>query len=204
MSACFWPALARFPSAARLILAPAALLAALLLWGDEPVARAAKTPELPPEAAQRLQSACGRTQVYGCYTNHKYGFAVAWPKAYLSPQGESDDGGGQVFSIPDGRATLTAWAMYNDVIGQSLKELFVEGAAQEGLNLSYQHLGKDFFVISGMKDRKIFYRKTVIAGDIQASFEFSYDPSLKEAFDPIVKDVAASFTVHPALAWRIK
>jgi len=155
-----------------------------------------------PDVAARLDSVCGRTGVYGCYTNHKYGYVVAWPKMHLTGQGESDSGDGQVFSSPDGQAWLACWAYFNDVFGESIGQTYAQALQEAGAQVSYKHLGKDFFVISGVRDGMIFYRKTLLAHGVQASFELSYAAQLKAAFDPIVKDVARSFSVDPAFSWR--
>ncbi|WP_043645559.1 hypothetical protein [Fundidesulfovibrio putealis] len=155
-----------------------------------------------PDVAARLDAVCGQTGVYGCYTNHRYGYVVAWPKKYLTGQGESDSGDGQVFSSPDGQARLACWASFNDVLGESIGQAYAQALQEAGAQVSYKHLGKDFFVISGVKDGMIFYRKTLLAHGVQASFELSYAEQLKAAFDPIVKDVARSFSVDPAFTWR--
>ena len=155
-----------------------------------------------PETAARLNAVCGQTTVYDCYTNHKYGYVLAWPLRHLTPQGESDSGDGQMFASPDGRALLSCWAYLSDVQGQSIDQAYGEALMEAGPQVSYKHLGKDFFVISGFKGVKIFYRKTMLAHGVQASFELSYAPELKNEFDPVVKDLARSFSVDPAFRWR--
>jgi len=154
------------------------------------------------EVIARLDAVCGQTGVYGCYTNHKYGYVVAWPNKHLTGQGESDSGDGQIFSSPDGQAQLACWAYFNDVLGESIGQAYAQAIQEAGAQISYKHLGKDFFVISGIKDGMIFYRKTLLAHGVQASFELRYAAQLKAAFDPIVKDVARSFSVDPAFSWR--
>ncbi len=170
--------------------------------GQALAASSASAPKLPAEVERTLDAVCGRTQVYGCYTNHKYGYVMAYPKQYLTPQGEADDGGGQAFTARDSRAELAVWATYNSVLGESIQQLFAAGCANPELNVTYKHLGRNFFVLSGFQAGRIFYRKTVIDNDVQASFVLSYDPSLKEAFNPLVGDMAKAFTIHPAFAWQ--
>lgn len=154
------------------------------------------------EVMARLDAVCGQTGVYGCYTNNRYGYVVAWPKQYLTGQGESDSGDGQIFSSPDGQARLACWAYFNDVLGESISQAYAQAIQEAGAQVSYKHLGKDFFVISGVRDGMIYYRKTLLTHGVQASFELSYAAQLKAAFDPIVKDVARSFSVDPAFSWR--
>lgn len=150
----------------------------------------------------RLDSVCGRATVYGCYANHRYGYVVAWPKKFLQPGGESDSGDGQRFRSRDGSAEMACWGVFHEVIGNSLAEAYSEAAGEPGAQVTYKHLGKDFFVLSGIREGKIFYRKTIRAGDVEASFELVYSPALKDAFDPIVKDVSGGFVIDPAFAWQ--
>lgn len=183
-----------------LVLILAALAPGLDLQAAQKGTPAAAEPA--PESKALLDAVCGRTDVYGCYTNHKYGYVIAWPKKLLTPRGESDDGGGQVFAATSGRAELAVWAVFNNVLEQTIPEAFQEAQKEEGAQVTYKRLGKDFFVLTGFKGQKIFYRKTLLRHDVLASFEVVYEPSLKEVFDPIVKDMARSFTVDPAFAWQ--
>jgi len=143
-------------------------------------------------AQARSDSVCGRTDVYGCYANNKYGYVIAWPKRYLKAEDEADDGGGKMFTSSDEKASMACWAYFNNVV-PPLQKGFQEAQDEPGIQVTYKHMGSDFFVVSGMKNGKIFYRKTMKGKVAQASFELTYDPAFKEAFDPIVVDVAKSF-----------
>lgn len=178
----------------------AAGLAALLLTLS--VAGPATAREPAPEIRARLDKVCSRAKVYGCYANHKYGYVLAWPKGLLTPQGESDAGDGQVFAAPDGRAELRCWAGFNDVLETTIPAALAEAVAEPGRQVTYRHRGKDFFVVSGLEGGKIFYRKTVLAHGVLASFELAYDPAQKALFDPVVRDLAASFSIDPAFGYQ--
>lgn len=154
--------------------------------------------KLPPEMEANANSVCGKTDVYDCYTNHKYGYLLAWPKKLLAAQGESDAGDGQFFNSPDDRAQLTCWAGFNSVLKQPLKKAFQEAQQEPGLQVTYKTMGKDFFVVSGIKDGKIQYRKTVMTALVQATFVLVYDQAVKDTFNPLVGDIAKSFVVHEA------
>lgn len=175
-------------------------LAALLLILS--VAGQAPAREPAPEVQARLDKVCSRTSVYGCYANHKYGYVLAWPRQLLTPQGESDAGDGQVFAAPDGRAELRCWAGFNDVLETTIPAALAEALAEPGRQATYQHRGKDFFVVSGLDGGKIFYRKTMLAHGVLASFELLYDPAQKALFDPVVRALAASFSIDPAFGYR--
>jgi len=157
-----------------------------------------------PEVTKRLQAVCSQTNTYDCYTNHKYGYVVAWPKNILKAMGESDAGDGQVFAAPDGTSKLVSWAVFNNVQQQSLAAAYAQALQEPGQQITYKFLGKNFFVVSGSKDGNIFYRKTLLAHGIQASFELSYAASLKSQFDPLTSDLARAFSIDPAFSWQTK
>lgn len=150
------------------------------------------------KAATKLEDVCSRTAEYGCYTNHRYGYVLAWPRTMLTPLGEADAGDGQIFAAADGRAELRCWAGFDDATGQTLPDAYAQAREEPGRRVTYAHLGRDFFVVSGFEDGRIFYRKTVLAHGVLAAFELRYEAALKEALDPVVRDLAASFTVDPA------
>ena len=160
-----------------------------------------KAPALPPEIEQRVSAVCSKTDTYDCYTNHKYGFVIAWPKQQLKAMGESDAGDGQTFDAPGQRANLTVWAGLN-APGTKLQKLFKDAVAESGSQVTYKFLGNDSFVISGIEDGKIFYRKTLFTKDLFSTFILTYDPALKDVFNPMVKDIGQSFAMHPAFSYR--
>jgi hypothetical protein len=175
------------------------LLAALLVFSvglasaQTAKSQASKGPEMSVEAQAKLDAICGRTDVYGCYANTKYGYVIAWPKKYLKAEDEADDGGGKMFTSSDDKASMACWAYFNNVT-TPLQKGYQEAQKEPGIQVTYKHMGPDFFVVSGIRDGKIFYRKTVKGKTAQASFELTYDPALKQAFDPVVGDLAKSLS----------
>ncbi|KHK02402.1 hypothetical protein [Desulfovibrio sp. TomC] len=187
----------------RASLPPTALALALA------VSMAAGSPEAwagsqttDPKAASAIEAVCARTDVYDCYANHTYGYVLAWPRKLLKALGESDAGDGQLFVAPDDKARLTCWAGYTNVQGKKLSAVYDQALRESGQEISYKHQGKNFFVLSGTRDGKIFYRKTILEHGVQASFELTYDPSLIETLTPVLADLARSFRIDPAFAWH--
>lgn len=172
---------------------PMLLAAVLALSVSLACAQSGKGSGMSADVKAKLDAICSRTDVYGCYANNKYGYVIAWPKKFLTAQEEAGDGGGKMFTASDDKASMACWAYFNNVVAPLQKD-FQDVQKEPGLQVTYKHMGQDFFVISGLKDGKIFYRKTVKGKVAQASFELTYDPSLKETFDPVVGDVAKSLT----------
>ena len=139
---------------------------------------------------------------YGWYINHKYGYAVAWPKKLLTALGESQAGDGQIFKAPDGQAELRCWARFNSVEDKSLKALFKMAHQEPRLHVTYKHIGKDFFVISGIEDNKIIYRKTIKSNEITATFILTYTKSHSDVFNHVVGDIVKYFMADPEFMYH--
>ncbi len=154
-----------------------------------------------PDDMGRFEDVCSRADEYGCYVNHRYGYALAWPKR-LTPMGESDAKDGQVFVAPDGSAELRCWGSFNDAPPRTIPEALAEALAEPRRQVTYKHAGKRFFVLSGHAKGRIFYRRTVLAHGVLATFELTYDASLKTLFDPVIRDLSAGFIIDPAFVLR--
>ncbi len=134
---------------------------------------------LPPEVEAKANAVCAKTDIFNCYTNNKYGYQVAWPHKLLTAQGESDAGDGQMFSATAGRAQLTCWGGFTNVLPQSLNKEFEAAQQEPDLQVTYKLKRKNFFVVSGNKNGMIVYRKTEMTSQIQATFVLTYDPAQK-------------------------
>jgi hypothetical protein len=147
---------------------------------------------------EAFEAVCSRADEYDCYVNHRYGYAMAWPKRLLLPMGESDAGDGQVFASPDGRAELRCWGNFNDAPQQTIPEALAQALAEPGRQATYRHAGRNFFVLSGYTDGRIFYRRSILAHGVLATFELTYETSLKKLFDPVIRDISTGFIIDPA------
>ena len=128
------------------------------------------------------------------YSNAKYGFAVGYPPGVFVPQGESDSGDGQVFLSPDGRAELRVYAAFN-VLAETLAHQFAATLDTPGLQPTYQVRHGDWFVVSGLLEGKVFYRKTRLAKDVFYTVMLTYDSAAKAAYDPLVAAIVKSFVI---------
>ena len=72
------------------------------------------------------------------------------------------------------------------------KALFINGN-----NITYNTIGKDFYVVSYIEDNKIIYRKVIYNKDENsyAIFEASYLPKDKKFMDNIVNEMVKSFKI---------
>jgi hypothetical protein len=126
---------------------------------------------------------------YQTYTNARYSYSIAYPVGILIPQGESDNGDGQKFLSKDGRAELTVYG--SNRLDRSLQDEFQ--SAQENGEVTYKLIKRDMFVVSGRANGKIFYRKTLLRGDVFKTFIIEYDEQERATFDSITARIARSF-----------
>lgn len=130
---------------------------------------------------------------WNVYHNPRYNYAIKYP-ASLLPQDESENGDGQVFTRADNNAELIVYASHN-ALDTPLKEEFQNTMNEPGREVTYKKLEWDWFVVSGYEGGRIFYRRTILRNKTFYTFMLRYEAGLKNEFDPLVKEIAKSFTL---------
>lgn len=140
---------------------------------------------------------------FDLYCNARFAYCIEYPGAILYPQAESQNGDGRVFKNKQGEEVLTVFGRMNadpDGGAISLEQQYnddLHGAPEENGNkdrvITYQKLGKTFFVISGYKKGKIFYQKTILKEGAFAYAILEYPESEKEIFDKVSTRLFRSF-----------
>ena len=59
-----------------------------------------------------VSSALGQTK-YQTYSNARFAYSIDYPTDLLTPQDESQNGDGRVFTAKHGSAELRVWGQYN-------------------------------------------------------------------------------------------
>jgi hypothetical protein len=133
---------------------------------------------------------------YSVYHNGRFDYSIAYPADILIPQGEAENGDGQKFLSRDGRTEMLVYGSHNS-LNQSLQELFANETTRTSEHqnrvVTYKILRRDWFVVSGIEDGRIFYQKTLLRTDIFKTFRIEYDDSKKQAWNPVAAKIAASF-----------
>ena len=125
------------------------------------------------------------------YHNVRFDFRVVVPQAQFSPQGESDNGDGQLFSSADGKAEVRAyggWLMEPD-IKCSAASVF----ASKSPTISYQRNIGATSIVSGTIQDNIFYTKVIRAKDRCLTLILTYPVSERHTYDALVGPLANSF-----------
>ena len=137
------------------------------------------------------QFAGGQTK-YNSYGNARFGYSISYP-SNLVGKGEAENSDGQVFEARDKSAKLTVWGA-NNALNQSLKEIYNGDLKERGKSVTYKTIGANFYVISGKKDGKIFYQKTIRSNDdTYFTFIFEYGESKRSTYDKAAAQIAKSF-----------
>lgn len=128
------------------------------------------------------------------YVNERFGTVCTFPdEIFTDRQPEPENGDGQVWLSADG-ASLTCSGILN--VDDDTPKGFVadEKASKEpGYTVTYSKVGKDWAVLSGMKDGKIFYERRLFGRDgVIRTVWVEYPPALKTKYDPLVGAIAGS------------
>ena len=125
------------------------------------------------------------------YVNERSPFAVDVPALFTKAVLIPDNGDGIILSDAEDKARFRASG--GRLVGAlTIREFFESERKNLGIKPAYEKLGKDFFVLSWVKDGNIHYRKLILNEDAWADMEMSYPPERKKEFDPLVTHSARS------------
>ncbi len=148
-------------------------------------------------AAILAGSALGQTK-YQTYSNARFAYSIDYPADLLVPQDEAQNGDGRVFKAKRGDAELRVWGQYNALF-DTLKKSYLSDLKERGSGVTYKTLLTASYVISGTKDGKIYYQKTILsgtdgdAGATFATFVIQYNKAEKATWDPVAAKISRSF-----------
>ncbi len=128
---------------------------------------------------------------YQTYSNTRFGYTVEYPAKLLIAQGEADNGDGQAFRSSDGRCEMLVYASYN-ALNETLKSVYRKELSGHS-RVTYRLLRPTFFVVSGIDNTRVFYRKTIYRSGIFYTLQISYPVSEKALYDSVTARVAKSF-----------
>jgi hypothetical protein len=133
---------------------------------------------------------------YRIYHNVRFDYSISYPANILFPQGEAVNGDGQKFLSRDGRTEMLVYGSHNS-LNQSLRQVYDEETSrtseQPNRVVTYQVLRRDWFVVSGIEDGRIFYQKTLLRNGIFKTFRIEYNESETHVFNSITTKIAGSF-----------
>jgi hypothetical protein len=131
---------------------------------------------------------------YGTYANDRFAFSVLYPSGVLKMQPPPENNDGRTFLSYDSSVEMRVWGQYN-ALNRSLREEYVDAQKAFDSEPSYKVLGNSSFVVSGIKNGKIFYQKTLYrkSNDAYYTLTFEYPQAQRKKYDPIVTRISKSF-----------
>src|SRR5256886_14408307 len=129
---------------------------------------------------------------YKTYANARFKYSISYPADLLIPQGEAENGDGQVFREKSGSVEMRVYGSYN-VSNETLRSRYA-GLIREWSNgITYKVLRRDWIVVSAMVNGKIHYQKTILRGDSFKTFEIEYDAVRGSTYNDVTDRIARSF-----------
>jgi len=171
-----------------------------------------KYPKLP--CAIALLMACGsdraiaRPTTWNDYTNVRFAYRACYPN-WLRAGRESDDGDGRIFTdkfggemrvfgsyvamvLIDGKEVLSSEAPAATPVRQA-----ADYDAKSLDRITYQTVGRNWYVVSGRLKGKMVYWKTVTRDDRWISMQLSYPTNAASKWNPLVKHFASCLEALP-------
>jgi hypothetical protein len=124
------------------------------------------------------------------YVNNRFGFSVIVPAEFERSE-SPENGDGDHFTSPDGRATLSMYGSNSS--GTTTKEYYDDLAHGLGVEPTYTRLADDWFVLSGQKGNNIFYTKVFVGPASVNTFTFEYPAEQAEQYRSTNDQIANSF-----------
>lgn len=138
-----------------------------------------------------LLTVTGAAQTYRTYTNARFGYSISYPPSLLKPQGEAENGDGQIFL---GKGAEMRVFGSNMLLNETLPAEYEAIVNETGSSVTYKILRNSFFVVSGKENGKIYYQKTMVNGDgAFITFMIEYDESRRSTYDAAVTKMVRSF-----------
>lgn len=135
----------------------------------------------------------------GTYCNPRFGYCIDYPKDMFYPQPESQNGDGRIFLNKNKAEVLIVYGTMcitpegNDKSLREQLEDDIQNIISEKGKLTYKKIGINFYVLSGYKNDKIFYQKTILKEDVFACAILQYNETEKNDYNIIAKLIFESF-----------
>lgn len=137
---------------------------------------------------------------YDAYENARYRFSLPIPSG-LSANPPPVDGDGRSFVRSVGGARIVAYGSINFSNVPTMQR-FSDAKADaraRGVDLTYESVADDWFVLSGLNDDRVTYQWMQRArGGAWVTLDINYDADLKPLLDPVTRHVSTHITVDDA------
>jgi hypothetical protein len=126
------------------------------------------------------------------YCNSRFAFCIDYPKnLILQPAPENGDG--RTFKSKDGLVKMLVYGSNNSLMEKLETRFNAESSSSATRKVTYKLFKTDFFVISGVENKMVFYQKVLFKNDEYKTFLITYPVTQKKAYDSITVKISASF-----------
>ena len=130
---------------------------------------------------------------YQTYTNARFKYSISYPADLLVPQGEAENGDGQVFKEKGSSSVeMRVYGGYN-ALNETLRGRYDELTRKWSNGVTYKVIRQNWFVVSAMVNGKIHYQKTMLRGDTFKTFEIEYDAVRGSTYNDVTDRISKSF-----------
>jgi len=130
---------------------------------------------------------------YKTYSNARFKYSISYPADLLVPQGEAENGDGQVFKEKSSSSVeMRVYGGFN-VLNETLRSRYEKLVRDWGKGVTYKVMRQDWFVVSAMVNGKIHYQKTILRSDTFKTFEIEYDPVRGSTYNDVTDRISKSF-----------
>ena len=139
-----------------------------------------------PEGSQAL--------AWSTYVTPRSGTTVALPTGIFMPAGSPKKGIGQLFKTPDGRSSLSIYALDNE-LGDSPAIYLARNLRVEQSAIEYKRITRSFFAISMEHDGMVYYSRCNFVRQNRASIhciDLEYPQQEKRSWDAVVTRISLS------------
>jgi hypothetical protein len=137
-----------------------------------------------------------RAEAWRTYYNDRFGVTADYPADWkMAPPPDNNDG--RIFDSPDGAAQVIINGSH--VLDDPADELAERAKGYDGETVTYVKKGSNWVVVSGVKDGRIFYRKSLLScgNEVWNNVSIEYPAADKDKYDALVAHVAASLKSGP-------
>jgi hypothetical protein len=127
------------------------------------------------------------------YCNARFGFCIDYPSHFVM-QAAPENGDGRTFKSKDGLVKMLAYGSNNSLMEKLETRFNAESTSSDTRKVTYKLFKPNFFVISGIENKNVFYQKVLFKNDEYTTFLITYPVTQKKTYDPITVKIAASFT----------
>lgn len=128
------------------------------------------------------------------YVNPRFGTVIDYPADLFVAEPPPENGDGLSFKSVDEAAGFIVFGQMN-ALDRTVGEMMADDLASGSYGqVTYERSGVDWYVLSGYRDGRVYYRKVIVpaGGDTLHVFEIDYPPAQKAAYDTITARMAKS------------